>query len=232
MDERVLQVKFGVERSGTFTTPIDCIRDVDTVELDNAIYKGTQRWIEAITIRGGKEMSIQKSLNEHGCIDVVELHRLSSTSETHHLVGFVEEEDPFILTALTENDAIPYRLIAENNRLTIVAVVRDWNHLKDLAASIEDGFEAFELLETSPTEKAGYPLGLDSMKRIYGGKLTESQLELLETAYRMGYFEVPQQATSEAVATELGISQPTFSEQLRQTESSMFALLFGESIGQ
>lgn len=232
MDERVLRVKFGVERSGAFTTPIDCIRGVDTVELDNAIYKGAQHWIEAITISGGAGEPIRSELEDDGHIEVIELRRLSPGSETHHLVGFVEEENPFILTALAENDAIPYRLVAENSRLTIVAVVRDWNHLKDLAASIEDGFEAFELLETSPTESAGYPLGLDSMKRVYRGKLTESQLELLETAFRMGYFEVPQRATSEDVAAELGISQPSFSEQLRRTQNSMFGLLFGESIGQ
>jgi hypothetical protein len=232
MDERVLRVKFGVERSGTFTPPIDCIRGVNTVELDNAIYKGERHWIESITITGGAGESIRGDLKDDGRIDVIELRRLWPASETHHLVGFVEEENPFILTALAENDAIPYRLVAEDDRLTIVAVVRDWNHLKDLAASIEDGFEAFELLETSPTESAGYPLGLDSMKRVYRGKLTESQLELLETAYRMGYFEVPQRATSEDVAEKLDISQPSFSEQLRRTESSMFGLLFGESVDQ
>lgn len=230
MDERVLRVKLGVQRSGVFTTPIDRIRGVNTVELDNAIYKGERHWIESITISGGAEESIRDELNNDGRIDIIELQRLSSGSETHHLVGFVEEEDPFILTALAENDAIPYRLVAENDRLTIVAVVRDWNHLKELAANIEDEFEAFELLGTSPSERAGYPLGLDSMKRVYRGKLTESQLELLETAFRMGYFEVPQRATSEDVAAELGISQPSFSEQLRRTESSMFGLLFGESV--
>jgi predicted DNA binding protein len=198
--------------------------------LDNAIFKGGRRWIESITINGGEGESIQGDIDDEGRIDVIELRKLWHASETHHLIGFVEEKDPFILTALAENDAIPYRIVAENDRLTVIAVVRDWNHLKNLAASIEEGFEAFELLETSPAESAGYPLGLDSMKRIYRGKLTEGQLELLETAFRMGYFEVPQRATSEDVAEELGITQPSFSEQLRRTESSMFGLLFGESI--
>ena len=230
MDESVLRVKFGVERSGAFATPIDLIQDVDTVELDNAIYRGSQHWIEAITISGGNGEGLRGTLEDDGSIDVIRLRRLSPGSETHHIVGFVREENPFIVTSLSENGAIPYRLVADSDRLTIVAVVRDWNHLKDLAASIEDEFEAFELLKTSPTQGAGYPLGLDSMKRVYRGKLTEEQLELLETAFRMGYFEVPRQATSEEIAAELGISQPSFSEQLRRTESSMLGLLFGESL--
>lgn len=232
MDESALRVKFGVERSGTFTLPVELVRDVDTVELDNAIFKGSGHWIESITISGGNGEAIRTELEDIESIEVIELQRLSPESATHHLIAFVDEDDPFILMSLSKNDAIPYRLVAENNRLIVVAVVRDWNHLKDLAASIEDGFEAFELLETSPTGSAGFPLGLDSMKRVYRGKITEAQLELLETAYRMGHFAVPQRATSEDVAAELDISQPAFSEQLRRTERSMFGLLFGESIDQ
>jgi predicted DNA binding protein len=232
MDGRNLRVKFGIERSGAFATPIDHVHDVDTVELDNAIYKGSSNWIESITIGGGNGDAIREELTDVGDIDVVEFRKISPESETYHLIGFAREQNPFILTSLAKTDAIPYRLVAENNRMTIIAVVRDWNHLKDLATSIEDEFEAFELLETSPTEGAGYPMGLDLMKRVLGGKLTDSQLELLETAYRMGYFEVPQEATSEEVATELDISQPAFSEQLRRTESRMFGLVFGESLEQ
>lgn len=229
MDDRILRVKFGVDRVGTFARLIDHVGDVDTVELDNAIYMRDKNWIESITICGGSKESIGDGLHVATDIDIVELRRLSAVSETYYLVGFVVEQEPFILTSLTKNDVIPYRLVAENDRLEIVAALRDWNHLKELANQIEDEFKAFELLETSPTEGTGSPLGFDSMKRFFRGKFTESQLELLETAYRMGYFDVPQEATSDKVAAELDISQPTFSEQLRRTESKLFGLIFGES---
>ena len=42
--------------------------------------------------------------------------------------------------------------------------------------------------------------------------LTDRQLEVVETAYRAGYYEWPHEASSETVAELLGITQPTFAE--------------------
>ena len=42
--------------------------------------------------------------------------------------------------------------------------------------------------------------------------LTDRQREVVETAYRAGYYELPHEISSEAVAELLGITQPTFAE--------------------
>ena len=42
--------------------------------------------------------------------------------------------------------------------------------------------------------------------------LTDRQQEVIETAYRAGYYEWPHEAASEEVAELLGIAQPTFAE--------------------
>ena len=42
--------------------------------------------------------------------------------------------------------------------------------------------------------------------------LTDRQQETIETAYRAGYYEWPHEASSEAVAELLDITQPTFAE--------------------
>ena len=42
--------------------------------------------------------------------------------------------------------------------------------------------------------------------------LTDRQQEVIETAYQAGYYEWPHEASSEAVAELLGITQPTFAE--------------------
>lgn len=51
------------------------------------------------------------------------------------------------------------------------------------------------------------------------GLLTDRQREVLETALRMGYFEVPRDATLEAVAAELGVDKSTASGVLRRGEA-------------
>jgi len=59
------------------------------------------------------------------------------------------------------------------------------------------------------------------------GKLSDDQLEVLETAYQMGYFKVPQEVTAEEIASELDISRSTLSERLRRVEHNICELLFG-----
>jgi hypothetical protein len=51
--------------------------------------------------------------------------------------------------------------------------------------------------------------------------LTDRQLEVLETAHRMGYFEHPKQANAGEVADELGITGTTFTEHLAAAQTKL-----------
>ncbi|SFS88900.1 helix-turn-helix domain-containing protein [Halostagnicola kamekurae] len=60
--------------------------------------------------------------------------------------------------------------------------------------------------------------------------LTDRQLEVLETAHGMGYFEHPKRANASEVADELGISGTTFSEHLSAAQTKLLdAILEYES---
>lgn len=58
------------------------------------------------------------------------------------------------------------------------------------------------------------------------GRLTSRQREVIETAYRMGYFEYPRGATAETVATRLGVSPSAFAETLRAAERTVLDEFF------
>ncbi len=62
-------------------------------------------------------------------------------------------------------------------------------------------------------------------------RLTDRQLEALETAHAMGYFEWPRESSGEDVAGALGITQPTVNKHLRLGEHEVFELLFGSDGG-
>ncbi|AEH36344.1 Bacterio-opsin activator HTH domain protein [Halopiger xanaduensis SH-6] len=51
--------------------------------------------------------------------------------------------------------------------------------------------------------------------------LTDRQLEVLETAHRMGYFEHPKRANAGEVAEELGITSTTFTEHLAAAQTKL-----------
>ena len=53
---------------------------------------------------------------------------------------------------------------------------------------------------------------IEEVRTLFGERLTDRQREVIETAYRAGYYEWPHRRSSEEVAEMLGISQPTFAE--------------------
>lgn len=53
------------------------------------------------------------------------------------------------------------------------------------------------------------------------GLLTDEQLAALATAYEMGYFSVPREATQADVAAELGISPASLSERLKRGQQRL-----------
>lgn len=68
--------------------------------------------------------------------------------------------------------------------------------------------------------EAGIPVAL-------ADKLTDKQLEALETAFLRGYFDWPRDSTADECADALGVAQPTFSQHLRAAQYKLFATLFG-----
>lgn len=54
-----------------------------------------------------------------------------------------------------------------------------------------------------------------------GDGLTNHQQEALRTAYELGYFDIPRQASLEDIATELDISASSLSERLRRAETQL-----------
>lgn len=60
--------------------------------------------------------------------------------------------------------------------------------------------------------------------------LTDSQWETLMTAYRMGYFEVPRNASLEDVADELGVTHQSTSERMRRAHDAVCEALWHEMV--
>ena len=56
--------------------------------------------------------------------------------------------------------------------------------------------------------------------------LTDRQRDVLEAAYRNGYFRWPRDATAEEVADALDISSPTLHKHLRRAQEGVFSTLF------
>lgn len=80
-------------------------------------------------------------------------------------------------------------------------------------------------------ERAGVSPELRKLTTYEGGKksldvLTERQREIIRTAYEMGYYEVPREATNGDIAAELRIDPSTVTEHLQRAERNLLAQYF------
>lgn len=76
--------------------------------------------------------------------------------------------------------------------------------------------------------QAGVDPDLHKLSDYDGGQrtldaLTDRQLEILQTAYDMGFYEVPREASTEDVAEEVGLDSATVSEHLQRAERNLLS---------
>ncbi|WP_101294537.1 helix-turn-helix domain-containing protein [Halegenticoccus soli] len=64
-----------------------------------------------------------------------------------------------------------------------------------------------------------------SDSRYVRSKLTDRQLEVVETALEMGYYEIPRRTTHQEIARRLGCAPSTVNEHLRKVESRVLSQL-------
>lgn len=110
------------------------------------------------------------------------------------------------------------RYFAQDGELTLVFHAADFEALQAVVADLRGRFPDVDIrrLVRSPTEGApGDNVFVDR------SKLTGRQLEVLQTAYEMGYFARPREANATEVAAELGIGASTLTEHLNAAHSKL-----------
>lgn len=223
-----LRIEFQTESSGVLGRIDDAVSEVLEIELDNILSgRADERWLAFLTVRTPSETDLATVLASVEAVEPVFVQRTSAVSNTFYVLTFTRGLEPKLTTTLLEHDAIPHRIIVKDQRMSVIATVTSWQTLKTLAEKIERRHRSFELIGVTETTEMSFPLGGSTLKYNLQGKLTSDQLLLIETAYRCGYFEVPQQATAEEVAQELDISQSTLSEQLRKAQNAVWDVIFG-----
>lgn len=80
---------------------------------------------------------------------------------------------------------------------------------------------------------AGMDLHLRRLTEFQGegpvlDRLTEKQRRVVETAFEMGYYDVPRQTSTEAIAEAVGLDDSTVAEHIQRAERNLMETLLGE----
>lgn len=223
----MLRVEFRTPLAGISATVFESEISVQSLEIDNALPVAGDSVFLFVTVRFEGDISSDEVSDALSELWPVEVHTTRADDDTCFLALVTGLSQASMLSLLTKNKAIPHRIVGHDQSVQVTASVRDWNHLKTVAGAIEAEHGSLELVGTTQTDGIGFPLGADKLKQSVSGKLSDEQLVVLETAYRMGYFEVPRSVTASELAGKLEISRSTLSERLRRVENNLCGLLFG-----
>lgn len=110
------------------------------------------------------------------------------------------------------------RYSARGGTLTLVFYADGYEQLQDVIADLRERFPDVDIKRFVRS-----PAGERTQDRVFvdRSKLTSRQLQVLETAYEMGYFERPRKANATEVAAALDINPSTFSEHLAAAETKI-----------
>ncbi len=160
---------------------------------------------------------------ELGEVVAEEPHAVSEAIEEHpHVVDYqrLEAADDRGIAKYETTDTGLYGFVeTEGIPIEFPVVVRDGWYELDFTGT-RDEFDAFR----AGIEASGFRHELVSLVEVAGENvdeelLTERQREVLQTAMREGYFEVPRDCTLDELADELGVDKSTASGVLRRGEA-------------
>ncbi|WP_330633370.1 bacterio-opsin activator domain-containing protein [Halocatena halophila] len=131
---------------------------------------------------------------------------------------------PFLATELADHGAVLQSATTSQSSTELVIDIPGSVDVRTVTQFIRERFGDVELVSKQTREQASehgfYTSVLD--------RLTDRQLEVLETAYYSGYFESPRKATGEAVSDSLDISPQAFYQHIRTAQRKLFVALIDD----
>lgn len=154
-------------------------------------------------------------IGEYTQLDQIDDRRLYSIS---HAPG---EKEQLPYSAAFDNNVIVYEAKGSYEGIKLRAEFPDRESIQKYRNQCENRGIPFRLHKLN--EKGGYTSGIQSPLNV-----TERQKEILISALKMGYFNIPRQTTLEAIAQEFNISTQAISTRLRRGEHNLVRGVYDE----
>jgi|AntRauMinimDraft_4_1070384.scaffolds.fasta_scaffold00083_27 predicted DNA binding protein len=195
-----------------------------TFDLAKMVPRKGGAYAEFFTVDGADADQIAGLVEDHETVQA----ELLVTDDEAALVEFhVSGDCP--ARHLAELGALPQTVWARDGEGRILADIPSHRD----APAITEAFlaENPESELVTKREKAAItpPFSESGVRQVLRVHLTDRQLDVVETAFEMGYYDWPRRVTGEDVAAELGIASATFSEHVRTAERKLLAVLFEQS---
>jgi hypothetical protein len=147
--------------------------------------------------------------------------------ENETVYEFERDPDADCACAVVESLSHPVTDVrVADGDLAFVLHVPALSDLQDVVGTLEEAGESVRVRRLTQSTGQADDGGAEAVALDWS-RLTDRQLQVLWTAYRMGYFEHPRDANATEVAAELGVSPSTFTEHLTAAQSKLLGELEG-----
>ncbi|MDS0294944.1 bacterio-opsin activator domain-containing protein [Halogeometricum luteum] len=132
---------------------------------------------------------------------------------------------PFLALELADHGAVFREATADPTTTTLVIDIPSSSDLRTITQLVRKTFSSVELRSKQTLDQSIE----HDLYSTFLDRLTDRQLEVVQTAYYSGFFESPRENTGEDIATTLGISPPAFYKHVRTVQRKLFETLFEET---
>jgi len=217
--EAVAELEFGITDAvadsvfAHVASALDCM-----LALDGYVASG-ERWILYVTVTGADPGHVIESATDD---DRIERARTIIEEADGGRLELVASASPLLQTVSTAGATVQ-TATADSDGGTLVVEAPVEADIRDIVDRVGDVYPSATLLAHREHDREitsiGPPSGLLD-------ELTDRQREVLETAYRAGYFDWPRASTAQEVARSLDVAAPTLHGHLRKAEQTLLADLF------
>lgn len=155
--------------------------------------------------------------------EIESAHLIESNDDT--LVQFRFGE-PFIASVLAEHGITLQNIAADSSGCRVTVAVPPSFDLRRVADIVTTTYPDSELL--AKREQVTSVKSIRTPTDQFLEKLTARQREVVEVAYRSGYFESPRSTSSDELADKFGFSTSAFHHHLRIAERKLFEAVFDD----
>ncbi|MFW5911342.1 MAG: helix-turn-helix domain-containing protein [Halolamina sp.] len=190
------------------------------VELEEMVPRGDGAYAEFYSLQGASVETVERLADDHPTASVTVVERYDDGGLLEFLVT---GNCPAV--GLAELGALPRSVVGDHGDGQIVAELPAEYDAGEVVATFQSEYGG-ELVAKREREALTPLFSQRELDRALETRLTDRQREVLEAAFEAGYYEWPRETSGEALADQLGITQPTLSEHLTTAERKLLSLVF------
>lgn len=219
-----VELEFEVHDSALFFVRASEAADC-RVTLVEMLQRSDGRLLEYFAVHGTDPDRVLSAAEDAPGIDEAHLIR-HEAAERETLFEFIVS-GPCIGGTLADAGAVVRDVVAVGGIGRVVADVPPHATVREVVETVRKRHDAEPVAHRERDRQAPDFTGRE-FRATLTDRLTDRQLETLQTAYEYGYFNWPRQSTAETCADALGIAQPTFTQHLRISQQKLLTILFDD----